>query len=236
MNFFRQTTTLIRSEISAEIRHPYNLAGVLLYVLSAVLIVYVALTQFSVMVWNPLFWVLLFFSAISATSRSFQKEQGRRQLYYYSLISPEALLVSKLIYNALLLSCLGFILWGLLIVFNGGDVFIDEGSGEAMTSAGGNPIIRPTLFSGIILLGSLGLSAAFSFVAAISTRAGGNATLMSILAFPLVIPLLLILVRLGAYSIGLIDGDYSTPLYLLVAVDLLLIAMGLVLFPYVWRD
>lgn len=235
MNFFRQTGILLRSEFQAEFRNPYNLTGVLLYVLAAVLIVYVALTHFSVMVWNPLFWVLLFFSAISATSRSFRQEQGRRQLYYYSLVGPEALLISKVIYNTLLLFLLGLMLWGLLILFNGGDVSINS-AGEAMTTAGGNPIENSNLFFTTIFLGSLGLSAAFSFVAAISTRAGGNATLMSILAFPLVIPLLIILVRLGAYAIGLLSGDYSTPFMLLIAVDLLLLAMGLVLFPYVWKD
>lgn len=235
MNLFGQTTALLRQEIRADLRNPYYLAGRLLYVLAAVLIAYVALTHFSVMVWNPMFWILLFFGAISATGRSFQQEQGRRQLYYYSLVGPEALLLSKLIYNTLFLFLLGLFLWGLLVLFNGGDTSIGP-DGVPITIAGGNPIENTSLFLLTIFLGSLGLSAAFSFVAAIATRAGGTATLLSILAFPLVIPLLLILVRLGAYAIGLINGDYSTPLYLLVAVDLLLLASGLLLFPYVWKD
>lgn len=235
MSFFRQTILLIRAEVRSELRRPHQLIGVFLYALAAVLIVYAALTRFPVMVWNPIFWVLLFFAAIGAASRSFQREQGSRQLYYYSIISPEALLFSKVFYNTLLLAVLGFVLWGLLVIFNGGDVAVTS-SGEAVSISGGDPVLEPGLFSLAILLGSLGLSAAFSFVAALGTRAGGNSTLMAVLAFPLVIPLLLVLVRLGAYAIGLLEGDYSTPLLALAAIDLLLLAMGMLLFPFVWRD
>ncbi|MEL6143707.1 MAG: ABC transporter permease [Bacteroidota bacterium] len=226
---------MLRQELRSEWRNPYTLVGILLYVLAAVLIAYVALTRFSIMVWNPIFWILLFFAAISATGRSFRLEQGRRQLYYYTLISPEALLLSKLIYNTFVLVILGLLLWGLLIFFNGSDPVVGPGEQVISTSIG-NPISDNTSFLLALFLGSLGLSAAFSFVAAIATRAGGNATLMSILAFPLVIPLLILLVRVGAYAIGLLSGSTSQLLSLLMAIDLLLIATGVVLFPYVWRD
>ncbi|MEL6274901.1 MAG: ABC transporter permease [Bacteroidota bacterium] len=230
-----QIGILLRQELRSEWRNPYTLVGILLYVLAAVLIAYVALTRFSIMVWNPIFWILLFFAAISATGRSFRLEQGRRQLYYYTLISPEALLLSKLIYNTFVLVILGLLLWGLLIFFNGSDPVVGPGEQVISTSIG-NPISDNTSFLLALFLGSLGLSAAFSFVAAIATRAGGNATLMSILAFPLVIPLLILLVRVGAYAIGLLSGSTSQLLSLLMAIDLLLIATGVVLFPYIWRD
>ncbi|MEM9835135.1 MAG: heme exporter protein CcmB [Bacteroidota bacterium] len=219
MSTFSQIIALLRQEIRVELRNPYNLAGIILYVLAATLIVYVAVTQLSVMIWNPIFWVLLFFAAISSTGRSFGQEQGRRHLYYYTLVSPEALLVSKVIYNSLLLLILGLLLWSLLVLFRGS-----------------NPIIAPGLFTAGLALGSLGLSAAFSFVAAIAARAGGNATLMSILSFPLVIPLLMLLVRIGGHSTGLLEGGANEVISLLVAVDLLLIAVGILLFPFVWRD
>lgn len=219
MNVFAQVAALLRQEIRVEIRNPYNLTGILLYVLAATLIVYVAVTQLTEMIWNPVFWVLLFFAAISSTGRSFGQEQGRRHLYYYTLISPEALLISKVIYNSALLFILGLLLWSLLALFRGSD-----------------PIVEPGIFLAGIGLGSIGLSAAFSFVAAIATKAGGNATLMSILAFPLVIPLLMLLVRIGGHSIGLISGGAGEVLSLLLAVDMLLVAVGLLLFPFVWRD
>jgi len=235
MSILAQIGALLKQELRSEWRNPYTLAGILLYVLAAVLIAYVALTRLSIMVWNPIFWILLFFAAISATGRSFRQEQGRRQLYYYTLISPEALLISKLIYNTLILFLLGLLLWGLMIFFNGSEPILDP-NGQAVSTSIGNPIADNPSFLLALFLGSVGLSAAFSFVAAIATRAGGNATLMSILAFPLVIPLLLLLVRVGAYAIGILSGNTYQLLSLLVAVDLLLIAASVVLFPYVWRD
>ncbi len=219
MTTLQQIGQLLQQEIRVEWRRPYTLAGILLYVIAATLIAYVALTQFSLMTWNPIFWILIFFAAISATGRSFSQEQGRRHLYYYTLVQPEALLLSKIIYNSLILVVLALLLWGLLNLFQGS-----------------NLIVRPGLFLAAIALGSLGLSAAFSFVAAIATRAGGSATLLSILAFPLVIPLLLVLVRLGGYAIGLLSGDTGQLISLVIAIDLLLLASAILLFPFVWRD
>jgi hypothetical protein len=53
----------------------------------------------------------------------------------------------------------------------------------------------------------------------------------------LVIPTLLLLIRISARAIGLLEGgqlagDFS----LLIAIDLLMLGLGLVLFPAVWRD
>lgn len=219
MNILRQIGMLLRQEVRIEGRNPYNLVGIILYVVAATLIVFTALSELSVMSWNPIYWVLLFFGAISATGRSFGQEQGRRHLYYYTIVRPEALLLSKVIYNTVVLFILGILIWGLLVLFQRA-----------------NPVEDSGLFILSTLLGSLGLSAAFSFVAAIATRAGGNATLMSILAFPLVIPLLLVLVWLGGYSLGILPGDPAQTLSILVAIDLLLIAVGMILFPFVWRD
>jgi heme exporter protein B len=59
---------------------------------------------------------------------------------------------------------------------------------------------------------------------------------MSILSFPLVIPVLLLLVKLTANSIGLIEQDITNDILLLLGIDLLLLAMTLVLYPFLWRD
>ncbi|NJO86755.1 MAG: hypothetical protein HC821_01415 [Lewinella sp.] len=129
MSILQQILALLRQEVRLEARNPYGFAGVGLYVLAAVLVAYAALTRFSPMLWNPLFWILLFFAAISATGRSFQREQGRRQLYYYSLVKPEALLLAKICYNSLVLLILGLLLWGLMALFNGSDVaLLPDGS------------------------------------------------------------------------------------------------------------
>jgi heme exporter protein B len=60
---------------------------------------------------------------------------------------------------------------------------------------------------------------------------------MAILGFPLIIPILLTLVKLGAQSIGLIQGgSISSDIATLIGIDLVLLAVSLLLFPFLWRD
>ena len=73
-------------------------------------------------------------------------------------------------------------------------------------------------------------------LSALAARAGGNGTLMAVLSFPLVIPLLYLLVNAGGYAVGLQSGLETSYLLLALAIDLLALAVGLVLFPFIWRD
>ncbi|MEM7573676.1 MAG: heme exporter protein CcmB [Bacteroidota bacterium] len=233
MQTIRQMGELLRQELRTEWRDRSTIVGVLLYVAASVVLVYSALNQFSPLIWNALFWVLLFFAAVSSVGRAFRKESGRRHLYWYSLVAPEALLVSKLIYNSLFLFGLGSFIWLLLGLFSGG-----------------NPVAHPQIFLTALALGSLGLATTFSFLAAIGMRAGGGATLLTVLAFPLLIPLLFLLVRAGLHSLDpaqagsdgpflsrlQIEGGLPQVFTFLLGLDLILLAVALLLFPFVWRD
>ncbi len=42
--------------------------------------------------------------------------------------------------------------------------------------------------------------------------------------------------RLGGYAIGLLSGDTGQLISLVIAIDLLLLASAILLFPFVWRD
>lgn len=97
-------------------------------------------------------------------------------------------------------------------------------------------LFEPASLYAAIGLGGIGLSAVLSFVAAISARAGGNGTLMAILSLPLLTPLLYLLVNLGGDAFGLMSGQAQTIIVYLLALDLVGLAVGLVLFPFVWRD
>ncbi|MEM9261728.1 MAG: ABC transporter permease, partial [Bacteroidota bacterium] len=61
-------------------------------------------------------------------------------------------------------------------------------------------------------------------------------TLMAVLSFPLIIPLLYLLVNAGGFAVGLTQGQEQSYLLLTLAIDLLALAAGLILFPFVWRD
>jgi len=89
----------------------------------------------------------------------------------------------------------------------------------------------------ILLLGSIGFAITFTFVAAISAKAQQSATLMAILSFPIVIPMLMLLLSLTKISLGLMtDTTYYRDILGLLSIDVILGALVMVLFPYLWRD
>ncbi|MCB0639844.1 MAG: heme exporter protein CcmB [Lewinella sp.] len=219
MNFFQQIAALLRRDFVLELRTKFAISGILLYVLATVVLVYTALVQLQPRVWNAIFWVVVLFAAVSAIVKSFVQESSARQLYYYSLVHPLALLLAKMIYNTGLLLLLSLLSWLLLAWLTG------------------NPVKDTGLFVGILFLGSLGLSVALTFVSAISAQAGNSATLLAILGFPLVIPILLTLVKLSANALRLIqDTAYAGDILILLAIDLIMLGAALVLYPFLWRE
>ena len=101
----------------------------------------------------------------------------------------------------------------------------------------GNPVIHTAAFFGITLLGGLSLSLVFTFLSAIAARAQQNAGLMVIMGFPVIIPQIMLLMRISqiAFSDILFSG-LSSVVLLLVALDILVVVLALILFPFLWKD
>lgn len=202
-----------------EWRQKYAISGILLYVSATIFIVYMATPRVTPDNWNVLFWIIALFAAVNAVLKSFVNEGGNRQLYFYQLASPLAVIIAKILYNFLLLQ---FILLLSFTLFS----FFTE-----------NPVKENLLFFTILLLASLGFSLVFTFISAISGKTGSNATLMAILGFPVVIPTLSVLIKLSANALRLMtDTTYNKDLMILVCMDLILIVVISILFPYLWRD
>ncbi|MEO1262561.1 MAG: heme exporter protein CcmB [Bacteroidota bacterium] len=219
MGLIKEIGFLIKKEITLEWRQKYAISGILLYVLSTVFIIFISFQKLSPQLWNVLFWIIMLFASINAVVKSFVQESGHRQLYYYQLASPLAILLSKMVYNTILLLLIG----GLTFV--------------ALGFIAGSPVDDAAQFAIALFFGSLGFSITFTFVSAIAAKADNSSTLMAILSFPVVIPVLLLLVNLSAHSIGLLGGSgVAKDIMMLVAVDLVLLALGMVLFPFLWRD
>jgi len=87
------------------------------------------------------------------------------------------------------------------------------------------------------VLGILGISIVFTFVSVISSSDVTNATLMSILALPLVLPIVLLLLKISAVSVRLlVDSAVMEDIWMLVGVDSILMGAMLLLFPALWRS
>ena len=214
-----QTVHLIRKDLLLEWRQKYALNGILLYVVSTVMVVYLSLFEVEGVVWIALFWIIMLFASVNAVAKSFMQESPGRQLYYYTLASPQAIILSKLLYNVVLLLILGVLALGVYSLLLG------------------NPVADMGLFLVIVLLGSVGFSLCFTLLSGIASKASKNATLMPILSFPLIIPILGLLIKLSKSALmGIEDLNFTNDLSVLLALDAMMVVLSLVLFPYLWRD
>ena len=219
MNIFQQVKALVYKDIVLEWRSKYAINGILLYVVSTVFVCFQAFKSVDSVVWNALFWIILLFAAINAISRSFVQESSYRLLYYYTLVSPKAIILAKIIYNSMvmfLLSSIAFTVYALIFK---------------------NPIADPLLYFLAVLLGSLSFATVFTMVSGISAKAGNNSTIMAILSFPVIIPLLILLIKVSNNAMMGEERYFSySDIAVLIAINVITITISLLLFPYLWRD
>jgi heme exporter protein B len=161
----------------------------------------------------------MLFAAVNAIAKSFMQESKGRLLYYYAIASPQAIILSKTIYNSLLMGLLSMLALPIYLIF--------------FT----NTIADPLFYCIAVLLGSISFSTVFTMISAIASKAGNNGTLMAILSFPVVIPVILILIRLSKNAMdGLARSVSYGGIGVLFAINAIVITTALLLFPFLWRD
>jgi heme exporter protein B len=202
-----------------EVRQQYSFYGVLLYVAATIFVLYLAMGQPDTNVWNGLFWMIQLFVCVNAVAKSFLAETRGRMLYFYSIAGARDFIVSKLIFNVLLMIVMSLTNWLLFAVLLG------------------NPIINFFSFLGITILGGTSLSLVFTFLSAIAARAQQNAALMAIMGFPLIIPQLMLLMKISNIVFAdVLQAGLAQIVLLLVGLNLLVVALAVILFPFLWKD
>jgi heme exporter protein B len=216
----REIIQLLKREITLELKQRFALNAILLYVVSTVFVCYLSFkTLVDVPTWNALFWIIILFTAVNATSKSFSTESRGRLLYYYTLASAQAIILSRIVYNALLMlviTLVGYLIYSLLI---------------------GNLVQDQPYFLLALVLGSSGFSSILTLVAAIAAKTRQNSTLMAILSFPVVIPMLIVLIRFSKNAVDGLDHSIQSPyIFALLSINLIVVALAYMLFPFLWRD
>jgi heme exporter protein B len=200
-------------------RNKYALGGILLYVVSTIFVSYLSFKSIvTPSVWNALFWIILLFASINAIAKSFINETRGKLLYLYTLASPQAVILSKIIYNSLLLTVLSALC---LLIYS---IFV------------GNLIQDYPLFLLTLLLGSFGFSSLLTMVSAIASKTSNNFTLMAILSFPIMIPLLMVLIKLSKNAIDGLEKWDVNYILVLMFINVIIIALSYLLFRYLWRE
>ncbi len=219
MSSVKRISGLIRKDILLETRQQYSFYGILLYIATTIFVVYLTMGNPEASVWNGLFWIIQLFVCVNAVAKSFLQENKSRMLYFYTIAGAKDFVLSKLIFNALLMLAMS-----LLSLF----VFI---------MLLGNPVINMWEFIGITCLGGVGLSLVFTFLAAIAAKAQQQAALITIMGFPVILPQLLLLSRIAniAFTNEKTEGLFRLVL-LLGGLDILVILLAVILFPFLWKD
>jgi heme exporter protein B len=214
---------LLKKELTLELRRRSVISGLALYLFSTAFICYLTFSlrqnQISPLVWSALFWITILFTVINTIAKSFLGEKQGRDIYYYSIASPEHILLSKIIYNfilTLLLTLTGFLLFVVLL---------------------GNPMTDTALFLAVLILASMGFAASLTLLSGISSKATNSYIIMAVLSFPVVISILLLAIKITKNCIDGLDRSVSyNDLLTLLAINCLVAATSYILFPYIWRN
>jgi heme exporter protein B len=134
-------------------------------------------------------------------------------------VNPYAIIISKIIYNALLMLLIT------LVGLGGYSLFL------------GNPVEDLGFFVLNLLLGALGFSSTLTMISAIAAKAGNNAVLMAILGFPVILPMLLLLIKVSKNAMDGLDRGASTEeIFTLLAINLIVVSVSYLLFGFLWRS
>jgi heme exporter protein B len=210
---------LLKKDLLLEVRQQYTFYGILLYVTATIFVLYLSMGQPEGPVWKGLFWMIQLFICVNAVAKSFLQEGRGRLLYFYSIAGARDFILAKLVFNALLMILMSGVSL-VLFLFMLGDPMGHEG-----------------YFVLITCLGGVSLSLVFTFLSALAARAQQGAALMAILGFPLVIPQLMLLNRISTVAFeDVLQGGLGWMLGIMAGLDVLLVVLAIILFPFLWKD
>lgn len=220
----RTVMVLFRREWMIDSRSQHNRVGIFLFCLASVYVCYLNLNTVEVQI-NTLLalWGLTgLFGAFHAMQKAILSETAGHLIYLHSLASPLHIMWSKLLYQMIWMSALNLVN-GLLLFF-----FF-------------NFTLPTWIHPGELLLAwlliSTGTAATLNFIGSISQRAGNSATLLALLGFPVMIPILITANGLLQEQFqGMTMAQSGLHWVTLVILNLVPGLLSTLLFPYLWRD
>ena len=223
MNFIKSIWAIVSKDVRSELRTRYAMNALLMFVVISVATIMFALREeeASSEILSGMFWVVIFFTAMSGLSRIFVSEEERGTTMTLQLVaSPTVVYFGKLIFNCGLTLALSTAVT-LLYVMVFPSFYINSWS----------------IFTMTIFLGSLGFAAAATIIAAIIAKANTKGTLYPVLSFPILIPLLMTVMKSTARAL---DGEMLSAalgeFQILVSYVMIMIAGSYLLFDYVWKE
>ncbi|HEX2960869.1 MAG: heme exporter protein CcmB [Bacteroidota bacterium] len=214
---------LFKKDLHSELRTRYAINALVMFILVTISVILFSIgsEKISETLTGGLFWVVIFFSAMSGLSRAFVSEEERGTVLTLHLIaSPNTVFSGKLLFNLILVFAMNLVIALLYSALF--DSFI---------------IRNFALFLLAFVLGNIGIAAASTIIAAIIAKTGSKGTLYPVLSFPILLPLILILLELTKFAIdGTVIGESMVELTVLVCYDVVILTASYLLFDFIWKD
>jgi len=222
VNWVSKVLAVTEKDIVSEFRTRYAINAILMFALVTLTVISFAVGAFSPTkeVMAALFWIILFFAAMSGLAQVFIKEEESGTALALKLASDGTVIFfGKLLFNLALLFALTVIVVPLFIIL--------------LKTEPANWLF----FLYAILLGNIGLAGATTIIAAIVSKATIKGALFTVLSFPVLMPLLIAVIEITKSAfLGGVFKDIAAPMQLLVAYDVVMIILSYLLFDFVWRQ
>jgi heme exporter protein B len=213
--------SLLKKEFLLEFRQKATIGGVLVYVIGTIFVSALCFKgKLDKPSWNALFWIITLFTSVTISSKSFFKETDGQALFNFLHYSPQHFIITKIIYNMVFMLCLS------IVTFICYAFFIK------------NEVENLGLFFVVLIFASTGLAGVLSLMSAIASKASGNFAIMSILSFPVLMPLILVVIKLSKQAVDGIEwaGVGYDFIIILGALNVLTLALSVLLFPNLWKN
>lgn len=213
---------IFKKDIQQELRSKAALNSILLFALVTLTAVSFSVGTFAITknILAALLWVIILFSSLSGFAHVFLKEEEAQTADTLKLIAgTNEILIGKFLFNL-------FLLWLVLLIVV--PLFVAVFNFN-ITNLG--------LFITTILLGSLGLSAGGTIVAAIIAKASSRGALFSVLAFPILLPVLVLGISATRMAFSKeISGAFIPEVQVLAAYAIIVMTVAVLLFEFIWNE
>jgi len=214
---------LYQKDFHSEMRTRYAVNSLAMFVIVAISVILFSIGNETITqsLTAGLFWVVIFFSAMSGLSRAFVSEEERGTTLALQLIAaPSTIFSGKLLFNVILVFCMNIVI---TILYS---ALFDSFA-----------VKNFALFAVSFFFGNAGLAIASTIIAAIISKAGAKGTLYPVLSFPILLPLILTSVQLTLMSFeGSTFLDAKFELAIIICYDVIMLTASYMLFDFVWKD
>ncbi|NLN54420.1 MAG: heme ABC transporter permease CcmB [Firmicutes bacterium] len=222
LRWVKQGLAIWRKDLQIEFRTRYTYSALVMFAVTTLVTVSFAIGGFTadVEITAALLWIILFFSAMAGLARTFVAEEETGTVTALKMAAqPEPVYLGKYLFNVTILCSLALLVVPLFIMLLN------------------ISIVLPLAFCAVVLLGTLGLAGASTILAAIVSKAGAKNSLLTVLAFPVLLPLLITAISATRAALGGgLAAEVRSHLLTLFFYNGVAVVASLLLFEYVWNE